>query len=67
MRLIATDVAWSLPVCLLVTTMTCAETDKPIEMLFAVWTRVGTRNHVGGPDGMPRGEGETWGGSPGPL
>ena len=25
-------------VCLLVTTVSCADTDKPIEVLFSVWT-----------------------------
>jgi len=42
MRHIATDVALSvcLYVCLSVTTISCAKTDEPIEMLFGVWTRV---------------------------
>jgi len=59
MRPIVTDeVAWS--VCLSlgwsvgrsVTILSPAKTAEPIEMPFAVWTRVGPRNHVlgGGPD-----------------
>jgi len=37
-------------VCLLVTTMSCAKTDEPIEMPFVLWARVGLRNHVLDPD-----------------
>jgi len=35
-----------LSVCLLVTTANCAKTAEPIDMLFAVWIRVGPKNHV---------------------
>ena len=44
----ATRVAWYMcvSVCLLVTTMICAKTSEPIEMLFGVWTRGGPRNHI---------------------
>jgi len=33
-------------VCLLITTVSCAETAEPIEMLFEVWTRGDPRNRV---------------------
>ena len=53
MRPVATDVAWSvcLCVCLLDSTVSPTETAEPIEMPFGFWTRVGPRNHVigGGP------------------
>ena len=31
--------------------VSCAETAEPIDLLFGLWTRIGTRNHVldGGP------------------
>ena len=45
-RPIATDVVWSVCMCLLVTTVSCAKTAEPVEMPFGVWTRVGPRNHV---------------------
>jgi len=45
-RPIATDVVWSVCMCLLVTTVSCAKTAEPVEMPFGVWTRVGRRNHV---------------------
>ena len=35
-------------VSLLVTTMSCVKTAEPIEMPFAMWTRVDLRDHVGG-------------------
>ena len=58
----------SLSVCLLVTTVSCAETAEQIEIPFGVWTWVGPRNHVsGGPriHGMGRAiYGEAF---PGPL
>ena len=44
MRPIARVEAWS--VCPLVTTISCAKTVEPVELLFGVWTRVGLRNHV---------------------
>jgi len=58
-----------------VTMLSHAKTAEPIEMPFAVWTRVGQRNHVsdGGPDPLceweilrgalsaPQMESETWG------
>ena len=37
---ISLQVQRGLCVCLFVTTMSCAETDEPIEMPFGVWTRV---------------------------
>jgi len=37
MRPIVTDVAWS--VCLLVTAVSCAKTDEPIETPFGTWTK----------------------------
>ena len=48
MRPIITDAAWSIgvSVCLLVTTVSCAKADKPIEMPLGTRTRVGTRNDV---------------------
>jgi len=49
MRPLATDVAWS--VCV------CVSSVEPIAMPFGLWTRVGPRNHVlaGGPD-LPKEE-----------
>ena len=41
-RPIVANVLWS--VCLLVTTVSCAKTAKPIEMSFGMWTRVSPRN-----------------------
>jgi len=43
-------------VCPLITAVSCARADKPIEVLFGVWTGVGQRNHVGAR--IPPGEGE---------
>ena len=43
-------VCLSVSVCLLDTTVSPAETDEPVEMSFGLWTRVGPRNHVFGPD-----------------
>jgi len=41
--------------------VTYPKTSEPIEMLFAMWTRVGPRNHVLG-DGLDSaGEGAIWG------
>jgi len=62
-RPIATDVAWSVCLCLLVTAMSCAKTAEPIEMLFGVRTCVGPKNHVLVP---PRGM-DILGASHGPL
>ena len=61
MQPIATDVAWSVCVCLLVITISCAKVIEPIEMPmpFALWTRVEPRNHVLG--GGSEGEGAVWG------
>ena len=56
-RPIATDVAWSVCLCLLVTAMSCAKTAEPIEMLFGVRTFVGPKNHVL----VPQGNGHLWG------
>jgi len=46
---------------LLVTTVSLAKTDEPIEMPFGLWTWVGRWNHVldGGPD--PHRKGGFWG------
>jgi len=50
MQPIATDVAWSvcvcMSVCLLDTTMSPASMDEPIKMPFGLWTRVGPRNNL---------------------
>jgi len=46
-------------VSLLVTTMSCVKTAEPIEMLFAMWTRVDLRNHVWG--AWIPGKGQFWG------
>jgi len=66
MRPIITDAAWSIgvSVCLLVTTVSCAKADKPIEMPLGTRTRVGTRNDVLGGGGVriaPEGD-VIWGG-----
>ena len=41
-----------------VTTVSCAKTDEPIEMLFGVWTWVGLRNYTFGGARIPQGEGQ---------
>ena len=48
MRSIATDVAWSVHLCvsLWVTTVSRTRTAEPLEVPFGTWTRVGPRNHV---------------------
>jgi len=57
MRSVATDVAWSVSVCLVVTTISCqsyAKMAEATEMPFGMWTQVGPRNHVekSSPNGM---------------
>ena len=47
-------------VCPLITAVSCARADKPIEVLFGVWTGVGQRNHVGAR--IPPGKGKFFGG-----
>ena len=51
-----------LSVCLFITTMSCAKTAEPVEMLLSKWTPVGPRNHLlaWGPD-PPKGEEQFWG------
>jgi len=44
MRPIVTDVAWS--VCRSVTIVSHEKTAESIEMLFSLWARVGSSNHV---------------------
>jgi len=44
MQPIATDVAWSVCVCLLVTTMSSAKMAELIEVPFGIWTRMDPRN-----------------------
>jgi len=49
-------------VCLFVSTWNCAETAKPIEMPFGMWTRVGPRNQLlGGAHVPPMVRGNCWG------
>jgi len=71
MRPLTTDAAWSVClrvcvcVCLLDRTLTPTKTDKPIEMLFGVWTQVGPMNVVlGGGPNPPTGTGNFGGCSP---
>jgi len=51
---VVTSVVCGLCVCVSVLdiTISCTETDEPVEVLFAAWTWVDPRNHVlgGGPD-----------------
>ena len=57
-------------ICLLATTMSCAETAELIKMSFGVWTRVGPRNYVLGGCFHPQGKGQfcvLWGTFPCPL
>jgi len=51
MRPVVTDLAWC------VTTMSCAKTAEPIEVMFWMCTRVGPRNHILGGRPGPPGEG----------
>ena len=62
-RPIVTDVAWC--VCADHNCEPC-EHGQPIDVLFGVWTRVGSRNRVLGGSDSP-GKGGIWGSSPGPL
>ena len=55
MRPIVTYVAWSVWLCVLVTTVSRTKADEPIEAPFGLWTQVDPRSHVFGGDTDPQG------------
>ena len=59
MRPIVSDVPWCVSMCPLDAAISCANTDKPINMLFGAWTQVGPRNRFRGGADLPE-RGQFW-------